>query len=115
MSDYAPQALPTQAPRGMRKFTIARNFDESGVSGTGVVIEGVEFACGRIALKWLTPLPDGHVVIWESWDKFLAIHVHPHPSNITRVTFEDDSVRWYPHPPGGLETTDDPTEEVDES
>ena len=33
---------PTKlAPRGIETFTVCRQTDESGVSGTGVVIEGV--------------------------------------------------------------------------
>jgi len=36
---------PTKfAPRGIETFTICRQNDESGVSGTGVVIEGVQYA-----------------------------------------------------------------------
>jgi len=33
-----------RAPEGMRRFTMRREFDASGVSGTGVVLEGVQFA-----------------------------------------------------------------------
>ena len=35
---------PTKfAPRGIETFTVCRQGDESGVSGTGVVIEGVQY------------------------------------------------------------------------
>jgi hypothetical protein len=36
-----------------RIFQLHRDEDESGVSGTGVVAEGVEFTSGMIALSWL--------------------------------------------------------------
>ena len=35
------------APRGIRTFTVARQIDESGVSGTGVVIEGMLLGTGQ--------------------------------------------------------------------
>jgi len=38
----------------MRLFNLRRLEDESGVSGTGVIAEGVEFAHGEVALSWLT-------------------------------------------------------------
>lgn len=37
----------------MRAFLLKRNVDVSGVSGTGVVAEGVEFEDGKIAICWL--------------------------------------------------------------
>ena len=38
----------------MRFFDLDRVEDESGVSGTGLVAQGVEFDDGTIALRWLT-------------------------------------------------------------
>jgi hypothetical protein len=38
----------------MRNFVLIRNEDISGVSGTGVVAEGIEFTNGTCALSWLT-------------------------------------------------------------
>ena len=55
---------PTKfAPRGIETFTICRQNDESGVSGTGVVIEGVQYATGQVVLHWLTPVPRGSIAI----------------------------------------------------
>lgn len=39
----------------MRRFELHRSEDVTGVSGTGVVVEGVEFADGRCAYRWLGP------------------------------------------------------------
>lgn len=36
-----------------RRFKLVRHEDESGVSGTGVVAYGVEFADGYCTLQWL--------------------------------------------------------------
>lgn len=38
----------------MRPFVLARKEDVSGVSGEGIVAEGVEFTDGTCALSWLT-------------------------------------------------------------
>lgn len=42
------------APRKIRRFVLNRIEDASGISGTGVVAEGVEFSTGHCALTWLT-------------------------------------------------------------
>lgn len=95
-AEMQPKLLQCKAPLGMRKFTITRINDQSGVSGTGVVIQGVEFSSGHLAMHWLTPFPYGDLMIKQSWDSFLNIHVHPHPTNITVICFEDGEVRVYP-------------------
>ena len=81
---------PTKfAPRGIETFTICRQNDESGVSGTGVVIEGVQYATGQVVLHWLTPAPRGSIAIFESLEDFRRVHVSPHPSNKTIITWSD--------------------------
>lgn len=39
----------------MRMFQLVRDVDETGISGTGVVAEGIEFSDGVVALRWLVP------------------------------------------------------------
>lgn len=78
-----------RAPHGMRRFTMGRDFDYSGVSGTGIVLEGVQFSTGVVVIHWLTPPPRGSISIFDSLDQFLAIHVKPHPDNRTVLVFED--------------------------
>ena len=39
--DLIPKPPPKLAPRGITSFTVYRQADETGVSGEGVVIEGV--------------------------------------------------------------------------
>lgn len=36
----------------MRIFVLKREEDESGVSGTGIVAEGIEFGNGKCVLSW---------------------------------------------------------------
>ncbi len=78
-----------RAPDGMRRFTMGRQFDVSGVSGTGIVLEGVLFSTGVVVIHWLTPPPRGSISVFDSLEQFLSIHVRPHPDNRTVLTFED--------------------------
>ena len=70
----------------MKRFKLIRHIDDSGVSGTGEVAEGVCFKNGECALHWLTKFDSiaiyhsiqqleevhghgGHSIIeWEDWD-----------------------------------------------
>jgi hypothetical protein len=87
--DLIPKAPPKLAPRGIRAFTVFRASDETGISGDGVVIEGVELATGQCIVHWLYPPPRGGIAIFESLDDFIKVHIGPHPSNNTIITFQD--------------------------
>ena len=88
-----------RAPEGMRRFSMRREFDVSGVSGTGVVLEGVLFSTGVVVVHWLTPPPRGSISVWDSIEQFLEIHVRPHPANRTVLVFEDgEQLSWEPSP-----------------
>jgi hypothetical protein len=58
----------------MSPFWLQRVEDESGVSGEGLVAEGVVFSSGWCALTWLT----GHksVAFYPSLEEVEAIHGH---------------------------------------
>lgn len=87
-----PKIIPT--PQGMRKFTVWRGGDESGVSGTGIVIQGVRFADGQCAYQWLAgKSPD--VEFRKSFDTLLKLHVLEHPSQLTIITYEDGEQETY--------------------
>ena len=45
--DLKPKPPARLAPRGIRTFTVCRQTDETGISGEGVVIEGVVLASGH--------------------------------------------------------------------
>ncbi len=38
-----------------RRFQLHRDEDETGISGVGIVAEGVQFTNGMCALSWLSP------------------------------------------------------------
>jgi hypothetical protein len=78
-----------RAPAGMRSFTLSREEDVSGVSGTGLVLEGTLFSTGMVVVHWLTPPPRGSIAIFDSMEQLLSIHVRPHPENRTVLVFDD--------------------------
>jgi hypothetical protein len=58
----------------MRAFVMHRKVDSSGISGTGLVAEGIEFSDGKVALRWLSE--NGSTVVWDSMEAARAIHGH---------------------------------------
>jgi hypothetical protein len=101
-----PKKLPRLAPEGIRTFTVARRYDETGVSGEGVVIEGVTLATGQCVVHWLYPPPRGGIAIFDSMNDFVKVHIQPHPSNGTIITYDDGEQDHY-----GLVTEEDKVEE----
>ncbi len=81
--------MTERAPEGMRRFVMHRESDASGVSGTGLVLEGVLFSTGVVVVHWLTPPPRGSISVFDSIEQFLSIHVRPHPQNHAVLVFED--------------------------
>ena len=90
-----PKPPPKRAPRGIRSFTVCRQHDQTGVSGEGVIIEGVVLASGHCIIHWLFPPPRGGIAIFDSLEDFLKVHVKPHPENKTIITFEDGEQKEY--------------------
>ena len=83
--------LSSRAPAGMAPFTLHRDEDVSGVSGTGIVLEGVVFSTGVTVIHWLTPAPRGSLNVFDSFEQFMAIHVGAHPENRSVIEFSDGS------------------------
>jgi hypothetical protein len=58
----------------MRRFRLVRYVDVSGVSGTGIVAEGVQFHDGQVAVSWFGK---HHCVsVWPAFQDVEAIHGH---------------------------------------
>ena len=87
--DLKPKKPSNRAPEGIRTFTVCRRSDETGISGEGVVIQGVVLAAGWCIVNWLTPAPFGSVAIFNSMQDFITTHIESHLSNGTIITFED--------------------------
>ena len=93
--DLKPKPPPKLAPRGIRSFTVCRQHDQTGVSGEGVIIEGIVLASGHCIIHWLFPPPRGGIAIFDSLEDFLKVHVKPHPETKTIITFEDGEQKEY--------------------
>lgn len=70
----------------MRRFQLERDTDLSGVSGLGIVAEGVEFTDGSCAMRWLTATAS--TGFYDSAEDLVAIHGH---HGATRLVWLDDS------------------------
>lgn len=69
----------------MRRFQLHRDSDVTGVSGTGIVAEGVEFSNGRAVIHWVVG-EHRSTVIWEDIASVEAIHGH---NGATRLVWVD--------------------------
>ena len=58
----------------MRTFYLNRKEDETGISGTGIVAEGIEFSNGKCAMAWITPYTS--VAVYDSVRQLEQIHGH---------------------------------------
>lgn len=67
-----------------RRFQLHRQEDETGISGTGIVAEGIEFSNGRVAITWLTPLTS--VAVYDCVKTLESIHGH---GGKTKIVFVD--------------------------
>ncbi len=57
-----------------KTFYLVRNEDDSGISGTGRVAQGIVFDNGKVALTWLSEHPS--VTIYDNLGEVRAIHGH---------------------------------------
>lgn len=58
----------------MRLFELRRIEDESGISGVGVIAQGVEFENKKCALSWLTAHTS--IAIYDDVETLMLIHGH---------------------------------------
>lgn len=58
----------------MNRFYLQRDKDFTGISGTGRVLDGVQFSDGTVVVRWNTN--KACTGIYDSIDDFRAIHVH---------------------------------------
>lgn len=78
-------------------FAMVRPKDETGVSGTGHVLDGVIWpGSGRVQVQWRSDTSSLNT--YECYDDFYKVHVASHPANETMILFNpqahDDS-RFY--------------------
>lgn len=57
-----------------QRFYLYRHQDMSGISGTGVVADGIKWPDGTVTLRWRGPRPS--TVNWNSVEDAEAVHGH---------------------------------------
>lgn len=78
---------PADEPVEMfRRFDLERKEDVSGISGTGVVAQGCQFADGTVALHWLGDMAS--TIVYNSMEDLVAVHGH---NGRTTVEWIDDT------------------------
>lgn len=68
----------------MRRFILHRYLDVNGLSGTGPVVEGVQFTDGTVAMRWVSDRPS--TVMHESVENVISIHGH---AGLTKIVWMD--------------------------
>ncbi|MBM0235942.1 hypothetical protein JNW88_00370 [Micromonospora sp. ATA32] len=68
-----------------RRFELHRDHDVSGVSGTGVVADGVRWPDGSVSIRWRGERPS--IVFWHSLADAEQVHGH---GGATRFMWLDD-------------------------
>lgn len=72
----------------MRRFELHRDEDVSGVSGTGIVAEGVSFKDGEVvAMRWCGEWPTSVVFHERGVESLEVVHGH---NGRTRIVWLDD-------------------------
>jgi hypothetical protein len=68
----------TQFLTPFRRFRLNRVNDRSGISGTGIVAEGVVFSTGQTVLCWLRETEDskGSIATYQNMEQAIRIHGH---------------------------------------
>jgi hypothetical protein len=69
----------------MRRFHLKRLEDETGVSGTGIVTEGVEFSDNSCVMRWMTETSS--TTVYDSIEDVITIHGH---GGKTIVVWQDE-------------------------
>lgn len=65
-----------------------RHIDKTGISGTGIVAEGVQFNHSKCVVRWLTRNPS--LVFWDSLHDFMQVSVYGHGENSNEIVWIDN-------------------------
>lgn len=68
----------------MRLFHLERTEDVTGVSGTGVVAQGVEFDDLTVVIRWGSATPS--TVVWDHIGDAMVVHGH---NGLTKLVWDD--------------------------
>lgn len=84
---YCPACSWTERPAPThRRFVLDRSEDATGISGTGTVVEGVQFSDGTVTTRWVVGEYRSHG-LYPSIAAVEAIHGH---DGLTKVRWLDE-------------------------
>lgn len=69
----------------MKTFVLFREEDVTGISGTGIVAEGVEFSNGKTVIQWVVGEHQS-TVVWDNIEAVEAIHGH---GGATKIVYDE--------------------------
>jgi hypothetical protein len=78
------ESFDSQAPS---RFFLKRLRDETGISATGRVGEGVLWQNGQVTFQWRPPMST--ITVYKDFETFLGVHVRCHPSCNKVVVFDE--------------------------
>jgi len=70
-----------------RSFLLIRDVDETRISGTGIVAEGIVFSNGKVVLGWLGKLGVPSLGVFDSIEQVEQVHGH---GGATRVVWQGE-------------------------
>lgn len=78
----------------IKTFYIIRNHDESNISGTGKVLNGVVFPDGVTVIRWCSKNKNASpsTAIYDSFEDFKYYHIDCHPTNETEIVFNPKNI-----------------------
>lgn len=75
----------------IKKFMMIRQYDVTGISGSGHVLDGVQFNNGKVVIAWNKGIANASsIVVWDCFDDFYRVHIARHPENETIIIWEDE-------------------------
>jgi len=77
----------------VRRFVFVRYQDISGYSGPGVVVEGVEFSDGRVAMRWCVG-DNRSYVIFDSIAAAIDVHGHDGATQLEWIDSEAEGALY---------------------
>ncbi len=86
---YEVAGTKRQKEPRLTRFLLVREEDETGVSGTGIVAEGVRFTNGQCVISWLTEYTS--VAVYPNAEEIIKIHGHDGRTKISWCT-DDDAI-----------------------
>ena len=69
----------------IKHFVLNRVEDKTGISGEGVIAEGVQFTDGQCVLRWLTEYSS--IAIYDDIETLEAIHGHDGSKEVIFMAF----------------------------